>query len=304
MTSLENKKEERDVAKEAMVHTYNADLAEEIKNKQGQALKAVLENERAGEEQSPSVFKNMIFIILGVLFFLGAFVLLFLGLQSKDVPTFPVPTNDSATTNEFNSQKEMDITKMNSADLILAVQNELSDSLQSDMTKNVYFIRMKSITDDAGNVTIEKQKVPIKDVLYLLNVKAPELFLKAIGSDFYFGAYGCGQDSACEKRGGNQSFLVLQTDFPNNAYRGAMDWEGQMLLYGYQFLNLPISLVNSELFSKPFENIVVKNLQARVLTDANGQSLIVYGFWNNKYMIIATDREVYAKITELIQKKL
>jgi len=300
---------EETIADKAMLHTYTEDLTKEVKKNQGKTYKTILEEERKkeriAEEQKPLTRKNIGFLILGIICILVAFFLFYQGSNNKKQSVFSI----NKTTGNFSDfTKEIDITKLTSQTLLKTINTELQSPVTTDKANSINFIKIKESLDEDGNTVTEKQKVSIKDVLFLLNVRAPEIFLRSLGNNFFFGSYGCGIESLCEKKGGvelsNQNYLVFETDFPQNTFRGAGDWEEKMLLYTYQLFNLPVTLADSALFNKPFEDVVIKNIPTRMLRDETGRTLLVYGFWGDKYMIMATDREVFSQIINRIQKTL
>ena len=314
-----NQNKENETPEGALVHTYAEDLAEEIKKKQGKAYREAIDEEKIREEseesKSPTSAKNIFFIIFSIIFIGLAIILIYFAVKKEKKVTIEIPSSSSVFTG--NKQSEINTTDISPDKVLEEIKIAIGESLDQDLIKTISFTKKEVIVDETtGETTNQKQKVPAKDLFFFLNIKTPELFIKSISPDFVFGSYSCTETSPsttppqqssgqvgasqCEKNK-NQAFLILDILFPNNAFRGAKDWEEKMLFYLYDFLDTKVSFEDTKLFETPFKDIVVKNLDARILEDEKGKTILIYGFWNDQKMIVTTDKNVFAEIVRKLQ---
>jgi len=320
-----NQNKENETPEGALVHTYAEDLAEEIKKKQGKAYREAIDEEKIREEseesKSPTSAKNIFFIIFSIIFIGLAIILIYFAVKKEKKVTIEIPSSSSVFTG--NKQSEINTTDISPDKVLEEIKIAIEESLEPDLIKIISFTKKVDVVNEkTGETTSQKQKVQAKDLFFFLNIKTPELFIKSISPDFVFGSYSCTETSPstsldstrdkplgasrCEKKGldekiKNQAFLILDILFPNNAFRGAKDWEEKMLFYLYDFLDTKVSFEDTKLFETPFKDIVVKNLDARILEDEKGKTILIYGFWNDQKMIVTTDKNVFAEIVRKLQ---
>ena len=251
--SEENKKIE-DVKKDGSItHTYATDLAEEIKKGQGSAYRIAMEEEERKEEEkklsSPWSLQNIIYLLIGIIIIASSILLVsFLLLKNKDVPTPTAPeTVNSIISTNIN--KEIDISKMPSGDIIKAIETEKNEPLDPDTIKNIYF----SEKNPAAGLENQPEKiaVDIKKLFFLLNIRIPELLSRSLDNSFLLGVYN------------GRTFLILKTIAFNNTFRGMKEWEEKMLSYvhniffdnffaGKNFLVFPKLPYNRSVFGNLF----------------------------------------------------
>ena len=317
---------ENEAPEGALIHSYAEDLAEEIKTKQGSAYReAILEEKRreeSEESKSPTSAKNIFLIIFSIILIGLSIILIYFAAKKEKKIEIGVPSSSSAIIG--NKQSEIDITNFSPDKILEEIKVEIEKSLEPDLIKTISFTKKVDVVNEkTGETASQKQKVQARDLFFFLNIKTPELFIKSIGPDFVFGSYSCGEASQCEnggltlvplyegrgsrepKDGGsvpaNQAFLILNILYPSNAFRGAKDWEEKMLFYLYGFLDTKVSFEDTKLFETSFKDITVKNLDARILEDEEGKTILIYGFWNDQKMVITTDKNVFAEIVKRLQ---
>jgi len=314
-----NQNKENETPEGALIHSYAEDLTEEIKKKQGKAYREAIDEEKIREEseesKSPTSAKNIFFIIFSIIFIGLAIILIYFAVKKEKKVTIEIPSSSSVFTG--NKQSEINTTDISPDKVLEEIKIAIEESLEPDLIKIISFTKKVDVVNEkTGETTSQKQKVQAKDLFFFLNIKTPELFIKSISPDFVFGSYSCTETSPsttppqqssgqvgtsqCEKNK-NQAFLILDILFPNNAFRGAKDWEEKMLFYLYDFLDTKVSFEDTKLFETPFKDIVVKNLDARILEDEKGKTILIYGFWNDQKMIVTTDKNVFAEIVKKLQ---
>ncbi|MEA3399581.1 MAG: hypothetical protein U9R00_03690, partial [Patescibacteria group bacterium] len=76
---------------------------------------------------------------------------------------------------------------------------------------------------------------------------------------------------------------------------GVSEWEKTMLSNLYPIFGINIS-GKENLLTKPFEDIIISNRDARVLTDDEGNNLLYYSFINNNIFVITDNKETIDEI--------
>ncbi len=107
---------------------------------------------------------------------------------------------------------------------------------------------------------------------------------------------------------GTQPFIVFKTEFYEDAFAAMLDWEPRMnedLSPLFGDIVMETYLVGSSTRTRPanltFEDVLVKNKEVRVLHDANGKELLLYGFPNPETLIITTNQYTFTEIVTRLQ---
>ncbi len=109
----------------------------------------------------------------------------------------------------------------------------------------------------------------------------PDRLSRSLGSDYMFGSYIYNQ---------NGPFIILKNTFFQNAFAGMLEWEKNMRndLISIIRVNHPLEqpiIANSDIFS----DMVVSNIDTRVLRDSENSPILVYAFADKDTIVIATN---------------
>ncbi|MDB4991928.1 MAG: protein of unknown function with transrane region, partial [Parcubacteria group bacterium] len=138
-----------------------------------------------------------------------------------------------------------------------------------------------------------------------LSLSAPDILLRNIDAESTVGTIRAGTES--------RPFLILKVSSYERTFAGMLAWEQTMprdlsILYP-TYTSLPAAQATTssstpvfapvQSFTPAFTDGVVANYDVRVLRDASGRSLLIYGYKGKDLLIIARDE---AAFTELVSR--
>ncbi|MEK7614595.1 MAG: hypothetical protein AAB428_02930 [Patescibacteria group bacterium] len=264
------------VGKLKALRTYQADVAESLRsNKTSIASMVMAEQNRKGklaELDSPVSKKNIILITISAIFLLAGIVSVFLVFSKPGSPadSAKLPKNPSLVFVE--NEKQISATGINSEILAKTISAEVSGANNKlDSMENVYL----SEDVDGNEIALTTQRL-----FFFLDNRMPPSLLRSLGKKFMLGIHNFN---------GNHPFLILQTNFYENAFAGMLVWEQYMARDIFPIFAIKISS-DSPVFLRPFEDKTIKNRDGRVLKDDEGKVVLFYVFKDKKTIII-TDSE-------------
>lgn len=268
------------------IRTYQSDAARSVKENQTSLTRMVIaeqgRKDRLSAELSPRSSKNIVLISLSVILLITGVLLatyFFVKTITPKVGTENGPERIPAlilTEQDFG----VDITGNNRETIwkkSSGAVKELTPRL--DSLVNIYFTETKDYMSQPEIINTEKFFSAIES-------RIPGTLLRSLDSSFLFGIHSFN---------GNQPFLILKTNFYENAAAGMYSWEsglaGEILpLFGIAPQN------NSEIYRRAFVDSVIKNKDVRVLRDDTGQPLLIYYFKDKKTIIITTNEATLSEI--------
>ena len=137
--------------------------------------------------------------------------------------------------------------------------------------------------------------LPTESFLALLQSHAPGNLVRALDPLFMLGTIGAGPKS---------SFILIKLDSFENAYDGMLKWEINM---ADDLLPLfaPEAVVQSVPSNTTFSDVTIQNKDARILKDPNGNTVLLYSFYDNQILVITdTEETLRTLITRLNSEKL
>lgn len=268
------------------VRTYQSDVARSVKDNQTSLTRMVIaeqgRKDRISTELSPRSSKNIILISLSVILLITGVLLA----TYFFVKTITVGTKTEAGPERipalFLTEQDfgVDITGNNRETIwkkSASAVKELAPRL--DSLVNIYFTETKDYMSQPTLINTEK-------FFSMIESRIPGALLRSLDNSFLFGVHSFN---------GNQPFLVLRTNFYENAAAGMYSWEndlaGEFLpLFGIAPQN------NSDIYRRAFIDSVIKNKDVRVLRDDTGQPLLIYYFKDKKTIIITTNEATLSEI--------
>lgn len=224
------------------------------------------------------VAASALFILLGI----GALAY-GLSLLGKDSPTTPGTPTLLIRTEQVVS---LDTTGRE-ADEIKNILIDGREGAQGQLNTMIAII--PTVTSLTSEGTRETMPLSSSQFFSALELNAPGALVRSFGNDFLF---------AIHIFDGNQPFLILDVDSYEAAFSGMLSWEEVIV----QDLG-PVLRKESELsvgtgaFAKVlFEDAVVKNVDARVLKNQDGKTILLYAFPQRNLLIIATNPETFGEI--------
>jgi len=283
-----------------IVRTYKSDVAQALKDNKTSQVQMVLAEEqkkqKQKEEQKPSSKRNLplligsiVFGFVGLLALAGGAYFFIIGQQNRPDPAETVETNALIFTEK---EKGIDITDKSPGAIQNAVGVELSElDIRLDFVEYVYFTER---VDASDKPKIEKETVKTlvgsSRFFELLESRMPDTLSRALNKNFMYGIHSFN---------GNQPFIILKTNFFENAFAGMLNWEPFMAREILPLFNIPIA---DEIRNKEFTDIVIKNRDLRALLNANEDIILLYTFFDRETIIITAAEETLEEVITRLQR--
>ena len=139
--------------------------------------------------------------------------------------------------------------------------------------------------------------IEAKKFVSLMNFKMPNSLLRSLTPEFMLGLHYWN---------GNQPFLILKTDSYGTAFAGMLEWEKNMktdlriLFFLSNRQSNKIASSTDDVFAneKDFEDVVVKNKDARAIRDADGGIFLIYDLHDKDTVIITTNTTTLTELSD------
>ncbi|MCR4306633.1 MAG: hypothetical protein NUV42_01560 [Candidatus Yonathbacteria bacterium] len=280
------------------IRTYQSDVAEALKKQKTSVIQMVLaehkRKETNTEELSPTSKKNLPVILVSALFIALSVMLIGGGgfyFLSKN-KSAENPTQEAMVPSPVfaEAKKGIDITGLSRDRIIDEVNKEMSASnLRLDSVLNIYFAEridpslLLSPTNTLRLVSTER-------FFSALESKMPNALSRSLESQFMLGVHAFN---------GNEAFLILKTNFFENAFAGMLKWEEFM---ARELLPLFASPAGKEVYDRNFQDFVLKNRDLRVLYNGTGEIVLLYSFYDNNTIVVSTSPDTLDEVTSRLSR--
>lgn len=262
------------------IRTYQSDMADAVRMNEGSVIKiAVAEQERKAREQQVEIKTERVgnlFAVGSILFaVLAAGVLGYavISTREKEVVVTGTPLNQSLIINDGTS------TLVLSGKNKQEIAKEFYQTASASREKKGSVLNIKILNEDSTLA-----KIPTaKEFLTSLETATPGAFFRSLGDEFMAGSVMLDEKSS--------PFIILKPTSFEYAYSGMLSWEKKMVDDFFILYDINVSGDNAYLLSKPFQDTILKNQDARVLYDSSGQVVMLYLFVNNDDLIIIAKDE-------------
>lgn len=174
--------------------------------------------------------------------------------------------------------RAIDITGVSTEDLLDRIKNEVRNppDLRLGAIENFVFNKK----NEAGLA----KPLSAYDFFKVIASGAPENFLRSLEQEYMFGILSSAE---------NAGFIIIKTESYDKGLAGLLEWERTTFTKDiYQVLT---SLKpDAELLTKEFEDLLIRNIDTRILKDKSENIRIVYGFLDGeKTIVIAGSRQAF-----------
>lgn len=296
--------ETKEIIKQSIVRTLKSDTEKAINlEKISLANIAIAEQKKKQEyiqiEESVdhSNLKKVLFLIVSlVLVLAGISAFYFNNIKEKVVQTKEKPpeitsliASDHST--EFNLGVSVNRNVLPSLLKVMAEVDSVSNSIE-----NIYIT--KNIISSDKKVKEFKKMITSEEFLSLIAIKSPNALIRSLTPDYMLGIHSFRE---------NHPFIILKTESYENAFAGMLAWEkniGKDLeqLFSFNSEITDQDAVNTEqefTVKKEFEDILIKNKDARVLRGFDGEIILIYSIPNKETILITNSAET---LTELFDR--
>jgi hypothetical protein len=297
----ENKKQfnDKDIK---VLRTYTSDMADAIKTNETSVIKIALaekekkEREEVFEKAEGTTLSKILLIVGGIILISGAIIGSYILIQKKKVSETIIPiVKNIETLISYDSQVHIDATNaINITDLSGLIKNNINPN--PGLINSLFLEK---------NISGSKELLTSKDFLKLIDATAPGALIRSLSDQYLLGEYYKSPKTT------PSTFLIFQTTNYNQTYASMLTWEKTMLKDLFVILNINIiSPENgpSTLFEKNWDDIIINNIDARVLHGENNEAILYYAFVNKNNLVITQNilsmKEIMARlITQNIQPK-
>lgn len=282
------------------IRTYKYDTAELIKNKHESVVSiAAAESKKRAKkhyapqpEVSPSFLENNLAIVaVSLLFIVAGSALTWFFIT----PIEPTQNRASQTENSpvifSDNSKELDVTTLRGIDLLRFLAKEGDEaSLSLGAILHLDLVR--------GGIP-EEISLTTEQFFAKIGGSVPDKLVRFLEPSFMLGIHGSTD---------HQPFLILKTSSFENAFASMLEWEENMNkdlspLFGPVLTNTTLTLPTGEEVSttrivipRVFNDVVVRNVDTRLLRDDRGDIALLYAFPNAKTIIITTNENTFFEV--------
>lgn len=264
------------------IRTFQADVAQSVKqNKTSFAHMVIAEDEKRkalAEIESPTSRKNMIFLVVGAgLLLVGTISAIIIFNKTRISTVTPQAISQPAL---VLTEKDAHIsaTGLNTEQFAKAIGDEVKNvNNKLDGIENISF----SEKSDGLDTPLSTQRF-----FFFLDSRAPPTLLRSLDPKFMFGVH---------TYNGNHPFIVLKTNYYENAFAGMLSWEQYLARDLFTIFNIN-KTSNDPAYSKEFSDKTVKNRDARVLLDEEGNIILFYVFKDRDTIIITTSGDTLNEV--------
>jgi hypothetical protein len=256
-------------------HTIKTDMAKAVRE-QGLSLSkiATISQQRDGGPiavQPPNrwgVFFATFFVLIAAAGLVGWW---WFNYREVSNATVPQPTVSNSVM-RAETQREIVInTNTNVNQLRTSVEQIVSSASSTPGFTNIYFTRGGEVITFAN----------FRDAMQL---DLPESLTRHLSDNYFFGVYDSGETRS--------PFLVIQTNFFDQAWAAMLEWET------YMSSDLSILLKTPTNNQGVWSDKVLRNRDIRRETDTAGNVTLVYGFINDGTIVITKNEAVFTKVFE------
>ncbi|MEK7582081.1 MAG: hypothetical protein AAB488_02000 [Patescibacteria group bacterium] len=276
------------VAPSRIIRTFESDIALTMKEKKGSVIKIAIAEQKKKSDEIAEVKsasrKNFILLFLTLLSLLGG--LGFIGFVMLEKRGNQVTAIEAKITPLIFSekQKEVEITGLSELKISAKIREEIeSRTLRLDSIENIYITETVGETEE----TITKEPITTERFFSILGTRIPSVLLRSLDPKFMVGVHAFN---------GNSAFIILKTDFYENAFLGLLKWERDMPEDILPFLGTKFVNENKYLLDEEFRDITIKNIDSRAILDKNGKAALIYAIPNKETIVITTGEDTLNEV--------
>ena len=291
------------------LQTYSGDFATRVDTQQASAFSVLAAQADAQPAPAPAAASKpkdhtLIFIIAGTVLIVGGSLALYYAYTFMQQQEAPVPIFESDPPSRITGEETFTVSGSGAA-LMDALAAEAAKPLTIGNVR-VAFLEVTS-SGPAGPVTA---KEPGGKLLKALGLHAPDILLRNITDDSAVGIIRAGEDT--------RVFFVLGTNSYERTFAGMLSWEATMgedlaaFYPQHPESMLPVmatttasttpaatttpatSTPPAPVFAPGFVDAIVESHDVRILQDEEGRTVLVYGYRDQRTLIIARDETAFA----------
>lgn len=273
------------------IRTYSADIADIMRREKGSVIKiALAEQERRKaykETKDPTSTKNLIVILLGVIFIVSGVLIFVYTIINRDAPVSVVAPIGSPSLVYSENQTQTDITSMTRGNFFTAVHNTAVASFAENETITNMFITNQS--------SIGKSLISVNILFDKLGIRVPESLVNSLTGQFMLGVY------KVEDKG--NLFLIIKVKDFNESFSAMKDWEVSMVNDLVRLFKIDPKSFTGDIFLRTFQSGVTFNKESRNLYDENGVLVFSYVYLDRNTILMTSHTPSVEEIIKRINSQ-
>ncbi|MFA6566233.1 MAG: hypothetical protein WCT48_05810 [Candidatus Paceibacterota bacterium] len=278
------------------LRTYKKDVADAIKDQKTSLVRMVLEEQKVRLkrelEESPRSRKNIPLILLSVVFFLATAGIIYYSFFRPSANELLLAEIKVTPLINTEAMQEFLVDGKSAKVIAKEISQELITAKPRLDTIKAFFFTETFLTQTENGPVQQKKLVSAKDLFQKLEIPVPQVILRTIKSEFLYGYHTFN---------GNAPFLILKTDYYDNAFVGMLEWEKDLSrnlkpLFG--------TISTENLSGRTWSDVVTKNKDTRVLYNFDNSIALVYMFKDQRTLIITTNNSTLFEISRRLDLSL
>ncbi len=272
------------------IQTYMSDMADVVRDKEMSVVKIASAEHKSKDggvyyrEEEKSHKSKIFFIIGGIIIIISAVVVSYLLIQKTKEKNQPHQIIQIAKT-PISYDKKVVVNVTNVTD-----KNDLSNLINPEIIKRGSTESIKEILLIKKTDNISKP-LPLDNLLSLLKVTAPSSLVRSFSNKYMLGTY-----TPLNPGEKTHLFLIIKIKDYNMAYAGMLEWEKTIVYDLFTFFRIDIKGKNNELLDKSFQDMIIKNKDARVLYNKENLGVLFYLFSDRNTLIISDSQNAIKEI--------
>ncbi len=267
----------------SQLETYSGDFSDQVKKTNASRASILATEQNATtytKPKNPTVSKNnnIWYILVGGILLLVGGVIVYMAYSQYGAKTVPVIVAPTISAPIFIDSREQ------VSGTGIALLQEIEQSVTKPLAINkIRMLFIKPTSYSSGNVFTQ------------LKLNAPNRILRNIITKG-------GVAGIINTRFGNSPFFIIPVDSYGPTFASMLSWEPRMQTDLSKLFPMPQNKTLTSGTTTPavahsgFRDEVVSNHNARVYRNAQGTSVLVYGYWNPTTLIIARNPSAFAEI--------
>lgn len=299
-TVPERPPETKTVLKQSIVRTLKTDTEEAIKLEQMSSVSIALAEQKKKQKypqveqpaDSPKSKKMLAIIISVFLIFAGIATFNFNYLKDKvsvspETASVEIPSLITSDHNTELNLNELEKNKMIAPLLKIISRTET----RPNSIENIFITKNVGLSEKGDGI---KKPITSKEFLFLMSSKTPDILMRSLKSEYMIGVHSIN---------GNHPFIILKTESYENSFAGMLVWEKTMARDLEPLLSSNIGMTQNATSAKPvidygktFDDVLIKNKDARALRDSNGNTALIYSIPDKETILITDNAETLAEL--------
>lgn len=273
------------------LRTYEGDVAKNFSTNKPNVIDiAIAESRRQNGDEVISNrpiaqgFKKITIVLASIVLIavsVGGLSYMYIKIKQNNTPVVVVKKGQGLV--RIDSQKNIDIQSLKKTDLTKVISTQLASQTVNPDKITEFLIKI--------NTGTTSQTVTAVEFIDTLRLSVSDAFRRAVTDKWMIGVYSDSQQ--------NYPFIILKTDFFENAFSGMLRWESSMP----EELSDVFNYRNRLGQRGSFVDRVIMNRDIREYIARNGDTLILYTFIDKNTVLITTSEVVVPAIIDRIEKQ-